>query len=504
MPTIENNKDDQFSLEDTNTSGFHFDTPPGVSLESEIQPCGINGNSTHRTGSEEPSSLDSKSLEVSSDLLSETTTSSEYKVLTEVSSISTETNTKNEEGPKEILQVDSSTEDQMSSGTFSIDDNSPRYAELPAKLKNIRVPEESDAEDEHVKLTSSRKMSEKLVSMGTRSTSIASDVSDQEIPPTTPRSDLASPTSDAGKFPYGEKIEKFSNDTVDIMTQSIYLSSDEKNETVDVQSQANGIAESLVKTSENIAAAVLGTQIGKEKDEEKNETQAENKKIHSDIEKKESVEGSKNVVNELNGNTKEVIETSDLKDKVQDMKEDKNDDEPEKMNKDYQKLIPDTSSEKKKDLNETSTSTSSLDDTLNPSDDKSISDITTATSSSVILEKIDEKESVNGDKTVKSELSDNHTKKKDEETTKLESTKQDASSPAAAAAVNDKVEDPIAGWGKPLGLPSPIRPGTPAKHSKKNDDEVVDTNKVTLAYNQFDALNDKILFYINNFSYFFK
>ena len=39
---------------------------------------------------------------------------------------------------------------------------------------------------------------------------------------------------------------------------------------------------------------------------------------HSDIEKKESVEGSKNVVNELNGNTKEVIETSDIKDKVQD------------------------------------------------------------------------------------------------------------------------------------------------------------------------------------------
>ena len=43
-------------------------------------------------------------------------------------------------------------------------------------------------------------------------------------------------------------------------------------------------------------------------------------------EKKESVEGSKNVVNELNGNTKEVIETSDIKDKVQDKKEDKNDD----------------------------------------------------------------------------------------------------------------------------------------------------------------------------------
>ena len=478
MPTTANTKGDQFSLEDTNTSGFHFDTPPGVSLESEIQPCGINGNSTHRTGSEEPSSLDSKSLEVSSDLLSETTTSSEYKVLTEVSSISTETNTKNDEGPKEILPVDSSTEDQMSSGTFSIDDNSPRYAELPAKLKNIPVPEESDAEDEHVKLTSSRKMSEKLVSMGTRSTSIASDVSDQEIPPTTPRSDLASPTSDAGKFPYGEKVEKFSIDTVDIMTQSIYLSSDEKNETVNIQSQTNVIVESLVKSSENIAAAVLDTQIGEGKDEKKNETQAENKKIHSDIDKKE------NVGNELNGNTKEVIKTSDIKEKVQDKKEAKNDNEAETMNKDYKKLTLDTSSGKQNNLNETSTSTSSLDDTLKPPGDKStISDIVTAISSSIIPGKIDQKESVNGDNSIKSELSDKHSKKKDEENTKLESTTEDASSPAATPAVNeDKVEDPIAGWGKPLGLPSPIRPGTPAKHSKKNDDEVVDTNKVTLAY----------------------
>ena len=42
----------------------------------------------------------------------------------------------------------------------------------------------------------------------------------------------------------------------------------------------------------------------------------------------------------------------------------------------------------------------------------------------------------------------------------------------------DTKEDPIADWGKPLGLPSPIRPSTPAKQPKKTEDESVDTNKV--------------------------
>ena len=39
-------------------------------------------------------------------------------------------------------------------------------------------------------------------------------------------------------------------------------------------------------------------------------------------------------------------------------------------------------------------------------------------------------------------------------------------------------EDPIAGWGKPLGLPSPIRPGTPSKHSRKTEEDSAET-KVT-------------------------
>jgi len=46
----------------------------------------------------------------------------------------------------------------------------------------------------------------------------------------------------------------------------------------------------------------------------------------------------------------------------------------------------------------------------------------------------------------------------------------------------DKTKDPIADWGKPLGLPSPVRPSTPAKQSRKDnkeqkDDEQEDSNK---------------------------
>ena len=43
---------------------------------------------------------------------------------------------------------------------------------------------------------------------------------------------------------------------------------------------------------------------------------------------------------------------------------------------------------------------------------------------------------------------------------------------------NKDKEDPIADWGKPLGLPSPVRPSTPAKQPKKTEEESVDTNKV--------------------------
>lgn len=38
-------------------------------------------------------------------------------------------------------------------------------------------------------------------------------------------------------------------------------------------------------------------------------------------------------------------------------------------------------------------------------------------------------------------------------------------------------DDPIAEWGKPLGLPSPNRPGTPAKQSRKIEEDSIDINK---------------------------
>ena len=61
-----------------------------------------------------------------------------------------------------------------------------------------------------------------------QSPSINYDVSHQEIPPTTPKSDLTcSSTSEiAVKFTYGETIEKASTDTMDITTRSIYVRSE--------------------------------------------------------------------------------------------------------------------------------------------------------------------------------------------------------------------------------------------------------------------------------------
>ena len=61
-----------------------------------------------------------------------------------------------------------------------------------------------------------------------------------------------------------------------------------------------------------------------------------------------------------------------------------------------------------------------------------------------------------------------------EEKIKAPAKKPDDQSPSTLV----ENEDPISGWGKPLGLPSPIRPSTPAKHSKKNEEQSADTNKV--------------------------
>jgi hypothetical protein len=92
----------------------------------------------------------------------------------------------------------------------------------------------------------------------------------------------------------------------------------------------------------------------------------------------------------------------------------------------------------------------------------------------------------NGNKVSESAGKETSTDGKKEPTT---STKSDSTGAAAGSSKLDGKpdedgkkddEDPIAGWGKPLGLPSPVRPSTPAKQVKKGEDEQMDTNKVCM------------------------
>ena len=67
----------------------------------------------------------------------------------------------------------------------------------------------------------------------------------------------------------------------------------------------------------------------------------------------------------------------------------------------------------------------------------------------------------------------NGNKSKDEKVTKAAA---DGSSEISEG--KESEEDPIAGWGKPLGLPSPIRPGTPSKHSRKAEEDSTETKVI--------------------------
>merc|ERR1711915_1056605 len=229
------------SLDSTYASGYHFETPPTMSMDSDVQPCGVDG------------SMSSRTTTTVSEAFSEHTSSSEYKVLTEVSSISSETSSKNVDILKSIEQIDS--EDQMSSGTFSVDDSSPRYAELPSKLSNTE-------ENSIVKKV------EKDMALDMRSTSITSNASEQEIPPTTPRDELTSPTSmESENFTYEVQTEKLVNDTVDIMSQSIYLSSNEQIEDETGQNSAFSILNSIFDKSEMTSSVMMSKDASDEKEE---------------------------------------------------------------------------------------------------------------------------------------------------------------------------------------------------------------------------------------------
>merc|ERR1719266_1316587 len=94
---------------------YHFNTPPSISTESEIQACGITP--VHSKGSRDAIKEDETEEDEEP--------SSDYK-LPEASS-----------GMEKVVRqmaLDSGTDDQASSGTFSQDDMSPRFADLPQQL----------------------------------------------------------------------------------------------------------------------------------------------------------------------------------------------------------------------------------------------------------------------------------------------------------------------------------------------------------------------------------
>merc|ERR1712227_297336 len=201
-----------------------------------------------------------------------------YKVITDPQSLEKNSLLK----ATDIFSADSGTDDQMSSGTFSQDEISPRYADLPTSLnmEKRRTQSSSDAPristESYQDLRRRSSVKDRTMSMETRSTSIASDVSEEEIPPTTPRSDpTVSPASDAqSKFEYGEKNS-------DIMTQSIYVGSEEVDSEISSESHLStvqttqqtisssddskvttmvteeSVFESVIKLSENVTENIL-------------------------------------------------------------------------------------------------------------------------------------------------------------------------------------------------------------------------------------------------------
>ena len=123
QPNATNNFPSLSSEED----GYYMGTPPMLSLDSEIQPCAIDID----TQNSEPTSLTNVSENISSDIKSVSSeNSSDYKVITDPQSLEKNSLLK----ATDIFSADSGTDDQMSSGTFSQDEISPRYADLPTSL----------------------------------------------------------------------------------------------------------------------------------------------------------------------------------------------------------------------------------------------------------------------------------------------------------------------------------------------------------------------------------
>merc|ERR1712106_364864 len=486
------------SLDSSDTDGYHFATPPTMSLESDIQPCGIDID----TLKSDPLSLTSISEDI---LISESksfSSSSDYKVITEERSVSIEKySSKNGHPISDNLAVDSGTDDQMSSGTFSQDEISPRFADLPQQL-NVEKKRTFSSSDAYKRSTSDtlhqdlkKTTKDRSLSMETRSTSMTSDVSDQEIPPTTPRSDLTiSPSSDAQvKFMYGDNTEKASMDTMDIMTQSIYVGSDandfdseisseshlstvqttqqkissseDSKVTTTLKEEATSVFESVVKLSENVTENIL------------EETKTITKSTKMAVE--ESFVSLKEEVASNLDSEEKLLKTKDVTDT-------KSDSRKESLNQ------KDASNEKSESVLKTVVSKESS-VMVTKTDVRSYSDVLKSDKSfdskqesvTPIDSEKEKTSSVGKDAAIEVLKSENVLQlvdSKEESSTDSKSKKLSYSEVLKSDISIDKKdnkdkEDPIADWGKPLGLPSPIRPGAPAKQPKKTEEEPMDTNK---------------------------
>ena len=451
--------------------GYLLGTPPTVSLDSDIQPCAIdiiNATDPAQNESSQPSSLSNISENNNSEQKSASiSNSSDYKcITTESNSVDRPSNDNLLQQPaSDILTVDSSTDDQMSSGTFSQDEISPRFAELPATLSmdkrrtqsSVDPPRrDSDAFKDVLRKTS---VQERTLSLETRSTSIASDVSEQEIPPTTPRSDpTVSPGSET-KFVY----EADSNENVveknqtDIMTQSIYIGSEDTDNNSEVSSESHlstVTTQQTVSSSEDSKVTTLVTE--------------ESTSVFESV-----IKLSENVTENILEETKTITKSTKMAVEESIVLQTEGSDEEKKVTEvasvTDQKCITVVSTESSSVM-VTKTDTRTYSDVLK-SDSKQT--VTTVASS-------DKQSSVGKDaaaEVLKSETVLQLVGSSSEEGSKATGKKLSYSEVVKADS-KDK-EDPIADWGKPLGLPSPIRPSTPAKQQRKtNDEPSVDTNKV--------------------------
>ena len=390
VPNVENEKSVDTSV---HSSKLESGTTENCNAEADLKNFNKSMSSSFEASTVEDKWTKSSILE--NKIISESsksTTSSEYKTFT---NITTATESQEYEVIKTSkILMESGTDDRLSSETFSIDDLSPHCAELPVNVEaefskahdhqikeNIDLEEKLDSTD----YASIQQITETRLSQENRSSSQASDISDKEIPASTPRSDVTvSPgphdsgltTASSLKFVWGDNAESFITDTVDIMTQSMYVSStgdndDEADESLGILVSEDekdlSLKNPLLQMTETV---IFIAAAGKEPSKQAEQTDRK-------MEKQEE-----------NGNT--IVECT-----------------------------PDETNSKGKDEPSTSTKFNSTDAA------KTTSDTT-----------FDTEDGRNKD-------------------------------------------DPIAGWGKPLGLPSPVRPGTPAKQSKKGDEEQMDSNKVS-------------------------